>query len=242
MVYYPYKQIISTPADEGLNYRDVNFHASDGVSLSGWMVGNEKKNFVILFCHGNGGNISYNIGFLPIFDRLDCRTFIFDYRGYGQSGGKPTEEGTYLDVEAAWKYLVEIEKIQPGRIILFGHSLGGAIATHLAVKTGNKAKALILESTFTSVPELGSGLYPYLPVALVCKYKYDTRKLLPKISIPLLIIHSPQDEIIPYKHGQTLFSEAHEPKQFLIISGTHNEGSFSSGTLYISGLMKFLGR
>jgi len=242
MVYYPYKQLISSPEAEGLKYRNVTFNASDGVSLSGWMVGDEKKNSVILFCHGNGGNISYNIGFLPIFDRLDCRTFIFDYRGYGESKGKPSEEGTYLDVEAAWKYLTETEKIEPGRIILFGHSLGGAIVTHLAVKTGNKARALILESTFTSVPELGSGLYPFLPVRLVSKYRYDTHSLLPQISLPLLVIHSPEDEIIPYKHGETLFAEAHEPKQFLKISGTHNEGSFTSGTLYISGLMKFLNK
>ena len=240
MVYYPSKRISSSPSDIGLPFRDVTFSTADGIEISGWMVGEDKARPVVLFCHGNAGNISHRLDTLAIFDRLGLNTFIFDYRGYGRSQGKPTEAGTYRDVEAAWLYLVENEGVPPERIILFGRSLGGAIAAYLAAKKNTKAGALILESTLTSVPDLGGDKYPFFPVRLLSRFQYNTRGFLKKITLPVLVIHSPQDEIIPFSHGKALFEAANEPRQFMQISGSHNEGFLSPGETYIQGLKKFV--
>lgn len=238
MLYMPYRSMNGSPSDIGLSFRETAFKTSDGVPICGWFVGQGRGRDVVLFCHGNAGNISHRLDSFHIFDYLGLDTFIFDYRGYGKSGGSPSEKGTYLDVEAAWKYLVETEHIKPERIILFGRSLGGAVAAHLALKV--KAKALVLESTFTSVPDVGAQVYPFLPVRLLSRYRYDTRSILPRIHLPVLVVHSPDDEIIPYSHGKTLFETANEPKRFLKIFGGHNEGFFNSKEIYIDGFKKFL--
>ncbi len=238
MVYHPFRGIRSTPSDIGLLYREVSIKTSDGLRLCGWLVGDDKNRDVILHFHGNAGNISHRLDSFFIFNRLGLNTFIFDYRGYGRSQGVPSEQGTYLDAEAAWQYLIETEHIPSERIILFGRSLGGAVAARLATKV--KAKALILESTFTSVPDLGADLYPFLPVRLLARYKYNTRAFLPGVNVPVLIIHSPEDEIIPFSHGKALYEAAKEPKHFLRISGSHNEGFFHSKEIYMEGLKEFL--
>lgn len=240
MVYYPMKQMTGTPADAGLHYRELGLVTPDGVGLSAWFIGNDRTRDVVLFCHGNAGNISHRLESLTIFHNLGLNILIFDYRGYGKSGGKPSEQGTYLDAETAWRFLVETEKIPPERILLFGRSLGGAVAAHLASKF--KAGALILESTFTSIPDVGANAYPFLPVRLLSKYRYDTLGLLPRINMPVLVVHSPDDEIIPFIHGKTLFEAAKDPKQFLKISGGHNVGFSDSGTIYTDGLNEFLSR
>ncbi len=247
MLYFPTAVMNGTPADIGLPFREITFKAADDVELFGWWVGEPpskekgKQRDVVLFCHGNGGNISHRLDSLIIFNKLGLDIFIFDYRGYGKSEGKPSEEGTYRDVEAAWKYLVERERVQPARIILFGRSLGGAVAAPLAVKV--KAKALILESTFTSVPDLGAQVYPLLPVRLLARFKYDTRLCLREIAetrpMPVLIIHSREDEMIPFQHGEKLFEAAGEPKKFLLISGSHNAGFINSAKVYVEGLREF---
>ena len=240
MVYYPTESISFVPSDMGLPYKEVMLRTTDGLLISGWLVGDHEDRDVVLFCHGNGGNISHRMDSFLIFHHLGLKTFIFDYRGYGKSRGKPSEKGTYLDIETAWQYLTEKEKIPPQRIILFGRSLGGAVASYLAAEKKIKAKALILESTFTSVPDLGTSLYPFLPVRLLSRFKYNTKALLKKITLPVLVVHSPNDEIIPFSHGKALFAAANEPKQFLEISGTHNDGFLNSRKTYIHGLKKFL--
>jgi len=238
LVYFPSKKILKTPADVFLKYRDISFQTANGLQLQGWMVGEESARNVLMFFHGNGGNISYNLNHLVILDRLGMKIFIFDYRGYGKSGGSPSEEGTYFDAEAAWKYLTKTETIPPERIIFFGHSIGGAIAANLASKV--KPRALILESTFTSIPELGKSLYPFFPVKSFCRFKYDTKSLLPQIKVPVLVIHSSYDELVPYRQGRELFQVANEPKQFLKIYGTHNDGFMNYTEGYIVGLRSFL--
>lgn len=242
MVYFPYKAIRQFPSDIGLPYREVILKTSDGIRVHGWLVGEQAKadRDVVLFCHGNAGNISHRLDSLAIFDRLGLKVFIFDYRGYGRSEGEPSEEGTYRDVEAAWRFLTEEENIPPERIILFGRSLGGAVAAYLAAGIGAKAKALILESTFTSVPDLGAQLYPIFPVRLLSRFRYNTLEYLDKIAMPVLVVHSPADEMIPFRHGKTLFEAARSPKQFLQLSGSHNEGFWQSGQAYIEGLNEFL--
>lgn len=242
MVYFPYKAIRQFPSNIGLPYREVILKTSDGFRIHGWLVGEQDKTEqdVVLFCHGNAGNISHRLDSLAIFHRLGLKVFIFDYRGYGRSEGAPSEEGTYRDVEAAWRFLTAEGKIPPERIILFGRSLGGAVAAYLAAGIGAKAKALILESTFTSVPDLGARLYPIFPVRLLSRFRYNTLEYLDKIDMPVLVVHSPGDEMIPFRHGKALFEAAKSPKQFLQLSGSHNEGFWQSGQTYIEGLYQFL--
>ncbi|MCP4378036.1 MAG: alpha/beta hydrolase, partial [bacterium] len=160
------------------------------------------------------------------------------YRGYGQSEGSPSEQGTYRDAEAAWTYLTRKRKIDASKIVLFGRSLGGAVAAWLAVE--KHSAGVILESTFTSVPDRGAELYKYLPVRFLARINYNTLGRIDKLRCPLLVIHSPDDEIIPYHHGQQLFESAKEPKRFLEISGGHNGGHITSGTLYTNALAEFL--
>jgi pimeloyl-ACP methyl ester carboxylesterase len=173
---------------------------------------------------------------------LRCLTnsdvFIIDYRGYGQSEGRPNEAGTYLDAEAAWRYLVEDRGIEPKQIIAFGRSLGGAVAAWLAIE--HPPKGLILESTFTSVPDMAARQFPFLPVRWLARTQYNTIDRLPQIYVPLLISHSPDDRIIPYSHGQRLFEVANTPKYFLRMKGGHNEGFLITGKPYEDMLQKFI--
>ncbi len=236
-IFFPTRDMIATPAMVGLAYDEVRFETEDGVMLAGWFIPNERTADVVLFFHGNAGNISYRLESIEQFHRLGLSVFIIDYRGYGQSGGKISEPGSYLDAEAAWRYLVEERGVEPEQIIIFGRSLGGAIATWLAERYS--PRALILESTFTSVPDMGARQFPFLPVKLLARIRYNTENRLPQVSTPILIIHSPNDEIIPYSHGRRLFEVAPKPKEFLQISGGHNEGFIISGN-YEAGLRAFI--
>lgn len=243
LLYFPARGLITTPSAVGMPYTDVRFRASDGVRLHGWYIptgerGSGGQRGTVLFFHGNGGNIS---GWLPAvepFRDLGFDAFLIDYRGYGESEGEPSERGTYLDAEAAWRYLTKERGIAPERIVLAGRSLGGAVATWLAER--HTPRALILESTFTSVPDLASELYPWLPVRLLVRFRYDTASLLPRVRAPVLIVHSRTDEIIPFHHGQRLFEAAREPKSFLEVQGGHNEGYTPAFHLYEQGIRSFL--
>ncbi len=238
LIYFPRKELVATPYDEGLAFQSVSFTTSDGVQLFGWFIPAGDPNSTVLFCHGNGGNISHRIESIRLFHRLGLSTFIFDYRGYGLSEGQPTEQGTYLDAEAAWQYLIQTEGYAPSDIVLFGRSLGGAIAARLAHR--HAAAGLIVESAFTSVRDIGSQMYPYLPVRLLSRFDYNTKTWIEKTNCPILIVHSPDDEMIPFSHGQRLFDAAPAPKQFLEISGSHNSGYLDSGPVYEEGLNSFI--
>jgi fermentation-respiration switch protein FrsA (DUF1100 family) len=240
MLYFPLKEIEATPLAIGLDYQEVTLRAKDGVDISAWYVPAENARGFVLFCHGNAGNISHRLDSIRIFHGLGLGVLIFDYRGYGRSKGSPDEEGTYRDAEAAWDYLVNPLHVAPEKIILFGRSLGSAVAAEMALR--KHAGALIMESGFTSVPDLGSNFYPYLPVRLLSKYHYASIKKVGKIKIPKLFIHSPADEIVPYEQGRRLFESASEPKEFLQLTGGHNEGFLLSGESYIKGLKDFLSR
>jgi fermentation-respiration switch protein FrsA (DUF1100 family) len=239
-IYYPERILSADPGNIGLIFENVSFDATDRVKLSGWFIPCDGARAVILFCHGNAGNISHRLDSIQIFHRLGLDVFIFDYRDYGQSEGKPSESGTYRDVEAAWQYLVKQRQVMPDKTIVFGRSLGGAVAVWQA--RNHKPGALILESTFTSVPDLAAKVYPFLLVKLMSRFKYDTEGYLEAVDCPVLIVHSPDDEMMPYKHGQQLFEAANEPKEFLEISGSHNEGFITSGRLYEEGLNSFISK
>lgn len=175
-----------------------------------------------------------------MFHDLGLSTLIIDYRGYGRSSGEPSEEGTYLDAAAAWRHATQMLGFTAGRIVLFGESLGGGVAAQLAAE--NRPAALILASTFTSVPDMGADLYPLLPIRLLARIRYHTLARLPQIACPVLVIHSRNDDIIPFAHGRRLFETARQPKQFLEIEGGHNEGFVFGHEHWVKQLDAFLQR
>lgn len=237
LIYYPERKISSSPKDIGLLFETISFETSDGVRLSGWFVPGEGTG-TLLFCHGNAGNISHRLDSISVFRRMGLDTFIFDYRGYGLSEGRPSERGTYLDAEAAWNYLIGERHVPPQQIIIFGRSLGGAVAAWLAQE--HTPKALIVESAFTSTADVGARYYPYLPVRLLSRFGYNTKEYLGRVKCPVLVVHSRTDELIPFDHGQRLFAAAGEPKEFLEIKGSHDYGFIESEEKYQEGLRVFL--
>jgi fermentation-respiration switch protein FrsA (DUF1100 family) len=238
LLYFPLRGLSATPAAIGLAYETVSLDTEDGVQISGWFIPTEPARGTLLFFHGNAGNISHRLDSIAVFHQLRLNTFIIDYRGYGQSQGRPTEQGTYLDAAAAWRYLVETRQIPPSKIVIFGRSLGGAVAAWLAHT--HPPRALILESTFTSVPDVAAEAYPFLPVRQLGRIQYNTLARLSEIEVPLLIIHSPDDTVIPYRHGQKLFTAANQPKKFLEIRGGHNDGFIISAQAYEATLDNFI--
>jgi fermentation-respiration switch protein FrsA (DUF1100 family) len=173
-----------------------------------------------------------------MFHDLGFASLIIDYRGYGRSSGKASEEGSYLDADTAWRHATEVLGYPAARIVLFGESLGGAVATQLAV--ARKPGALVLASSFTSVPDLGAEIYPWLPIRLLARIRYDSRERLAAVSSPVLVIHSRQDDIIPFVHGERLFAAARDPKQFLEIAGSHNEGVVFDREVWVRQFDDFL--
>ena len=234
----PSRDIIATPDTVGLDYEPVKIATDDGVTLDGWFIPARPARGVLLFFHGNAGNISHRLDSLKIFNDLGLATLIFDYRGYGRSTGVPFEQGTYRDAEAAWRYLTEDRRITAQKVVLFGRSLGAAIAVQSA--TRHTPKALIIESAFTSIPDLAAEVYPFLPARSLARFRYHTETFLQSVSCPVLIVHSRDDEIIPFAHGRRLYATANEPKELLEIRGGHNDGFLVSRQTYVAGLDTFL--
>jgi len=212
----------ATPASLRFAFESVRIPTPDGETLDAWYVPAPRARGAALFLHGNAGSIAHRLDWLPLFRELAFDTLLIDYRGYGKSTGRPSEEGTYADAQAAWDYLTRRRGFAPKRIAVFGESLGGAVAADLASRTA--PGALILMSTFTSVPDLAAELYPWLPARALARFDYDTLGKLGAIASPVLIAHSRDDEIIPFRHGERLFEAANEPKVFLELAGGHNEG------------------
>ncbi len=237
LIYYPSRQIENVPSAIGLTYDEVVFTADDSVKLNGWFIPKDDHIGVLLFSHGNAGNISHRLESIRIFHQVGLSVFIFDYRGYGKSEGKPSEKGTYLDAEAAWRYLIAERRFGPSEIVCFGRSLGGSVAAYIA-KEKNPG-ALILESSMTSVPDVAAKIYPFLPVRLLARFEYKTIDSVREVSCPVMVIHSVDDEIIPYENGRRLFEAANEPKRFLRLNGGHNEGFLLAGEMYVQGVRSF---
>ncbi|MGD8617761.1 MAG: alpha/beta hydrolase [Gammaproteobacteria bacterium] len=241
LLYYPDmpgREPEATPAAVGLAYEDVALQTVDNIRLHAWFIPAEKPRATVLFCHGNAGNISHRLDSIRLLHSLGLQVLIFDYRGYGKSEGSPSEKGTYRDVDAAWHYLRDLRGLAEAGIIIFGRSLGAAVAADLASRT--RPAAVILESAFTSVPDMAAEFYPWLPVRLLSRYRYDNLGKVARIARPLLLVHSRQDEIIPFAHGERLFGRAREPKQFLELTGGHNDAFQSSRKAYTHGLKSFL--
>lgn len=233
----PGRTLTMTPTDAGIDYQDVSIETSDGVTLHGWFIAGRTAQ-VLLFFHGNAGNISHRLDSIGQFRDLGLSVLIIDYRGYGQSTGRTTERGLYRDADAAWRYLTEGRGIAASNIVMFGRSMGASVASRLASK--NQPLALIVESSFTSVPDIAQELYPWLPARWLSRLSHATRDYVRDVHCPVLVIHSRDDEIIPYHHGEAIFASANEPRTLLTIRGTHNDAFLLDERAYIEGLRTFL--
>ncbi len=238
MVFFPYTALGQTPAEWGLAYEDVFLHSEDGVRLHGWYIPHHGSQKTLLFFHGNAGNISHRGASVEIFHQLGLNLFIFDYRGYGKSQGKPDEEGLYRDARAAWRYLTNERGFEQEEIILFGRSLGGAVAAELAAEV--QPGGLILESTFSSAKDVANALLPVLSRLIILRYDFNTAAHVRRVASPLLVLHSPDDEIIPFHLGEKVFQAANEPKTFFRMRGDHNSGFLMSQPDYERALSAFI--
>ncbi|MCS7304430.1 MAG: alpha/beta hydrolase [Thermoguttaceae bacterium] len=207
----------------GLPVEEAWFEAADGVRLHGWFLAHPKPRWVVLYSHGNAGNITHRAEILEDIHRyLEASVLVWDYRGYGRSEGRPTEQGVLLDAEAARQWLAQRTGWPPDRLVLWGHSLGGAVAVKLAVSGG--AAALVLESTFPSLPDVAAYHYPWLPVRWLMRNRLDVYSIIDQYHGPLFQSHGEADTIVPIELGRKLFDAANPPKQFLEISqADHND-------------------
>ena len=236
--YRPDKDISLTPDSIHVSYEEVNFKSlNDAETINGWFVAASHAKATILFCHGRTGNMSNELDTTVFFHSMGMNFFMFDYRGYGKSSGRPNEKGLYRDAQAAYDYLVSRKDVNKQEIIVIGESLGGAVAADLCLH--RVVKALVLESTFVSLIEEARDLYPFLPVQYLLLEKYDTLSIVKHLHIPKLIVHGVDDEVISFKHAGMLYDAASFPKQFLPFEGGHNDGVFKTSEAYKSELNKF---
>ncbi len=226
----------------GARLEECEFTASDGVRLHAFYgrgpAAPGRK--TLLWCHGNAGNIAGRLDMMEMLLRLPADVLLFDYRGYGKSEGTPTEEGVYRDADAAWDFLVKTKGVPPERIVLFGKSLGGAIAIDLAARVRPAPAGLVVQSSFTSTRDVAASTLPFIP-RLLMSTRMDSLSKIARVRCPVLFIHSPADEIIPYRMGRALFDAATGPKTFLDIPNSpHNETWIVGGQRYEDGLKAFL--
>ncbi len=237
----------TTPDAYGIQYDDVTFRTEDGLNLNGWFVPGKKSVpdadlHTLLWFHGNSGNINRRLDNIKMLhDRVPVNVFIFDYRQYGRSEGKISEQGTYIDARDALAYLHSRNDINNEKIIFFGRSLGSAVAVELAVK--EKCRALILETPFTSIKEMGKKLYPFLPFTFFLRTKYDSLSRIGDIKVPTLIMHGDKDELVPIEQGKILYEKANEPKEFYTIPGAmHNDTHIVGGEEYFDVIKRFISK
>lgn len=237
-VYFPTSRLDATGQELGWRgMEDVRFTTSDGVRLNAWFYpaadDSPRRHLVFLLAHGNAGNISHRLPYYGVLLGRGAAVFAFDYRGYGRSKGRPGEEGTYLDAQAAHRWLRE-KGFAPTNIIAMGESLGGGVVSELALR--EPLGGLVLQSTFTSVPDIGQELFPWLPVRLISTIRYDTVNKLPRIRVPLLILHSRQDSLVGFHHAERNFAAANEPKRLWEIVGDHNDQPEADRARFVEAL------
>lgn len=240
-IYYPDlgREMAETPDRRGLDYERVAIGTEDGETLTAWWVPHAQARGTVLLLHGNAGNISHRIEYLAMFHRLDYAVLIADYRGYGTSTGTPSEEGTYRDAAACWSWLAA-RGVRGRDLVLFGESLGGGIATWLALRV--RPRALVLASTFTSIPDLAAVVYPWLPARLLSRIRYDNLARMPAIEAPVLVLHSPDDELVPFEQAQRLYAAARTMKALVPLAGGHNDGLACLREEWVRALAGFLER
>jgi uncharacterized protein len=241
LIFHPSSLIENTPKHAGLEFEDIFFNARDGVRLNGWFIPHREARSTLVWFHGNAGNIGHRVDNIKLLhDRVKANIFIFDYRGYGRSEGVPTEEGTYLDGEAALALMREkLGKDDADSIVLFGRSLGAAVAVEMATRF--RSQGLILESPFLSIVELACLFFPLLPIGPFLQTRYDVQATIKKIKVPVLVLHGDRDTVIPFEHGKLVFAAAPDPKKFFTIAGAdHNDTYVVGGEAYYKQLKDFI--
>ena len=238
-IFFPTSEIEMTPADVGLEYEDVSFPTANGNLLHGWFVPGS-GNGTWLWFHGNAGNVSHRVTEMALLhQRLGVNLLIFDYQGYGRSQGTPSEAETYQDARAALAYLRQYHGSKPGPVVYYSHSLGTAIAVELAME--HPPSGLVLVSPFTSVSDMASRAFPWLPVSRFLRNHYNTLDRIPNVSSPLLVLHGAEDELVPLSHGERIFQAAEEPKSFQALPQTgHNDTFQAGGEAYWNAIEAFL--
>jgi uncharacterized protein len=236
-IFYPMKQITSNPSIIGLDYRDIYFDTSDGKTIHAWFIPEENARFTVLFSHGNAGNIGHRMDKVAMMHDIGLNVFIYDYRGYGKSKGSPSEKGIYEDAYAAYEYLVYKLNVPNNSIILYGESIGGAVSIELALN--RHVSGLITENTFTSVKDMVRLAFPIIPY-FIFSSRFDSVSKIQNVKCDKLLIHSFDDEIVPFAQGEKLFRAASEPKRFLRIRGGHNTAFWDSMKDYRQGIRDFV--
>lgn len=238
MIFIPSRRLEADPGKLGLTFEEFSLKAADGPLVHGWLIPLSPESPVILLCHGNGGNISHRLEKLKLLRKAGASVALFDYRGYGRSTGTPSEQGTYRDAETVHRWLVEEKKVPASRIVIYGESLGGGVAVELARR--RPSGGLVLDSVFTSTVDMGKRVFPWLPVRWIVRFKYDSLSKIGEAAVPVLVMHSQDDEIIPFGMGRALFAAAPLPKSFFELRGGHNDGFLLSGDGYVEAVRKFL--
>ncbi|MBF0368292.1 MAG: alpha/beta fold hydrolase [Magnetococcales bacterium] len=236
-IFRPTKGLRGDPGDWGMPFETLRLER-DGITLHGWMIPGRLQGPVVLFFHGNTGNLTDFQAHIKLFQRLGLGVLAFDYRGYGLSGGKPSEAGLYADARTALQHLVHERALHPRNILYYGHSLGGGPALNLAME--HPPGGLILEGCFTGIADLAGELHPYFPVRALTRVHFNNLQRIPDLSSPLLVIHSRQDEVIPFHHGEKLFAAATSPKTLLESDGNHHDGFAASGPFAEAHLEAFV--
>lgn len=249
LIFFPMAQVERTPADLGIPFDDVFFETGDGHTLNGWFMpapvgsaapGRDQSDITLLWFHGNAGNMGHRVDDLALFHHLlGVNVFIFDYRGYGNSQGKPSERGVYQDSRAALAHLMDRSDVNPGRIVYFGRSLGAAVAVELALH--HRPDGMILYSPFTSLADMGAALYTFSPVRLLAGNRLNSLARMSRYTGPLLVIHGEADEIIPIEQGRALYQVASGPKALHQVPGArHNDRLGDAGPGIWAALGRFL--
>jgi len=227
-VFFPVAELLYTPNDVNLEYEDVRIQTSDGLALQGWFIPGKVEtgsNVTWLWFHGNGGNLGHRIGELALaHHRTEANIFIFDYRGYGESEGAPSEKGTYLDSRAVMEYLSSWSDVDPGRIVYLGHSLGAAVAVELALT--QPPMAMVLVSPFASVRDMANLTLPFPPIGWLVRNHYDSISRIQQLDVPVLMLHGDQDETVPISQGRKLYEAANQPKRFQVLEGAAHNDTF----------------
>jgi fermentation-respiration switch protein FrsA (DUF1100 family) len=237
-VFFPQSSFDFTPEGYGLDYKDIYFETNDGKRLHGWFFPVKHGGPTLLFCHGNAGNISHRLDNIRYLLGEGLQVFIFDYRGYGKSSGRPSEQGLYQDGLAAFDHLVRNMHVPPEDIIPFGRSLGAAVAIEVAMR--RRVTALIVESAFTSTRDMAKRMLLFLPLVPFLPANYDNLEKIRRLPIPKLIIHGELDEIVPFSMGKRLFDSAPPPKYFLPLTvAGHNDTYVVGGKGYFDKLALF---
>ncbi len=238
-VFHPTRAIERTPRSVGLDFEDIYFRTRDNVRIHGWLIKHPRGRSTLIYLPGNAGNISDRLEKIVHLNRLGVNVFIIDYRGYGQSEGRPSEHGLYEDARGAYDYLGTRQDIDDDKVWAYGASLGGAVAIDLATK--RKLACLVIDSSFTKAADIAKTIYPFVPSFLI-QTKLDSSSKIKKLAIPKLFLHSPQDEVVPYRLGRRLFEEAPPPKEFLDMQGGHNDNYVQSQELWKQKIAQFLKR